>query len=173
MANLYFCRGAIGDAAFLREHQEEINTLVNGDYTPADLEVLKGHRNIFSYRLNKTGRLLFTITEVDGARYLLLLEHLPTHNYNQSHFLRAGVLKHYLIKHEDAIKDAVLDFERATEIPEILKELPKDGDARIALDYYHDTFIQLSDEQNQALTLQLPAVISGGAGSGKSCLSKY
>ena len=167
---IYYWRGAVGEAAFLEAHQETLKALVEGTYAKGDLEMLHGHRDVFSYRTSDRGRLLFTTIEREGQRYLLLLEHLPTHDYHKSRFLRPGILKRYLLSHEEGMAEAVLLFNPLDVVPPMLQGLTIDDKKPIALAYYHQTFIQLSDLQQEALCQPLPAVISGTAGSGKSCV---
>lgn len=171
MTNIYFWRGALGVQSFKGEHQEALQKLLNGTYASSDLEMLKGHHGIFSYRLNKGGRLLFTTIEVEKKRYLLLLEHLPTHDYQTSHFLRSGVLKRYLVNHEDAMQSAAWQFESVDVQPLAPDAHDEEGTTFKAIDYYQQTFIQLSEVQEEALGVPLPSIISGVAGSGKSCVA--
>lgn len=171
MKKLYFWRGALGDQEFLSTHQEALQALIEGTYTAGNLETLKGHRNIFSYRLNRTERLLFTTLDVAGHPYLLLLEHLPTHDYKNSHFLRSGVLKRYLDLHGEELKNSAPTFEPIENIPQALQHIENIDKPPIALDFYKDEFIQLSEVQEEVLKATLPVVISGVAGSGKSCVA--
>ena len=171
MAIIYYWRGALGDADFLNEHQEAIQKIITNTYAPGDLEMLKGHRDVFSYRLSRSSRLLFTTVDMEGHRYLLLLEHLPTHDYQKSHFLRSGVLKRYLLAHEGDAAAAALEFQSIDGVDLGLQALDTEDKSAIALDYYHQEFIQLSGLQQEALQIPLPAIISGVAGSGKSCVA--
>ena len=170
MATIYYWRGAVGDARFLDEHQKDIQKLISNTYSPGDLEMLKGHRDIFSYRLSRRERLLFTTIDVNGHRYLLLLEHLPTHDYQKSRFLHSGVLNRYLIAHEGFLA-AKPEFEPVDGLDLGLQAPDIEDKAAIGLDYYHQEFIQLSGFQQDALQMPLPAIISGVAGSGKSCVA--
>ena len=171
MPNIYYWRGAVGDATFLDEHRDSIFKLINKTYAHGDLEVLTGHRDVYSYRVNRTGRLLFTTFHVEGQAHLLLLEYLPTHDYQKSRFLRSGVLQQYLHKHEEDLVAAAHTFIPVDEAPDCLLGLDAQAGPTVALDYYHQQFIQLSDIQLGALSITLPAVVGGAAGSGKSCVA--
>ncbi len=174
----YYLRGALGDADLLDEHKTAINALLTGDYTQKNIEKLRGH-DVYSLRTGNqnAGRLLFTTTQVAGQAYLLVLEYLPTHNYTSSHFLRSGVLRHYLEQQSDvhaglvegAAAEAVAPVFEAAHMPEVT--IPEGDDAYEAvLDHYKGMTIALSVSQEEALNLALPAVVSGVAGSGKSCI---
>ena len=133
---IYYWRGAVGEAAFLEAHQETLKALVEGTYAKGDLEMLHGHRDVFSYRTSDRGRLLFTTIEVEEARYLLLLEHLPTHDYHKSRFLRPDILKRYLLSHEEGMAQVALLFKPLDVVPPILQGLKIDDKKPIALAYY-------------------------------------
>ena len=151
---------------------------MSGDYAETDLEKLQGH-DVYSFRLNKRQRLLFTLIKVDGKDYLLWLDYLPTHDYQKSRFLRSGVLRHYLEKNAELHQALVSDQEFApagAEAAAIIAERLRAGaegtvGSAVVLDFYHQRVIQLSAEQSRALQVTLPAVIGGTAGSGKSCLA--
>ena len=169
---IYYWRGAIGDVRLLDEHKSAMERLINQTYAHSDLEILKGHRDIYSYRLNQTARLLFTTIERGGQRYLLLLEHLPTHDYAKSRFLKSRVLTRYLSNHDEEITSVALEFEQATKLPFLTeKSHSLEESTAIAVDYYQHEFIQLSDNQEKALNMPLPLLVSGVAGSGKSCVA--
>ena len=92
----YYLRTALGRVSLLEEHAEAIHRLTHNDYALADLEKLSGYDNIYSFRLNRTERLLLSTVMVDGQQFWLVLEHLPTHDYEKSRFLKSGVLRNYL-----------------------------------------------------------------------------
>jgi ankyrin repeat protein len=193
----YYLRGALGDTDLLETHEADVNRLLTRDYTQKNIEKLTGH-NVYSLRTgNKNaGRLLFTTTEVADQNYLLALEYLPTHDYQNSRFLKSGVLAHYLERHEAVHADLVLgaaaeagaaDAPPAAGVAEsafvfeaapmptcaLSASVSDDEDAPItrALEYYQGKMITLSASQEEALNLTLPAVVSGVAGSGKSCIA--
>ena len=180
----YYLRGALGNSDLLEDQNSAILNLLTGNFTKKNIEKLRGH-DVYSLRTgnDNAGRLLFTTKNVLGQPYLLVLEYLPNHDYENSHFLRSGVLRHYLERldrtHQGLVSGASATgegffFEQAEIIPIIEKE----QDAAVALfptsivlDYYQDQMIELSVSQGEALNLKLPAVISGVAGSGKSCIA--
>ncbi len=153
-----------------------IEQLKNGEYQSADLDTKKlpGYR-IYSLRLNDSDRLLFTTVVIDGQACLLLLERIWNHDYQKSRFLKPGVLANYLEKNAQVFKQAVVDKDsfQAAEFPQTdaVPASASNDDTFHRLEFYQNTFIELSPYQQQAKQLSLPLVISGAAGSGKSCVA--
>jgi ankyrin repeat protein len=175
MAKLYYLRGAIGDRNLLDKHQGAIERILTSDHSEKNLEKLRGH-NVYSFRLNKVERLLFTLRKVNGHNYLLILEHLPTHDYQNSRFLKSGVLRNYLEAHIKAdLKLVQHTFDKISdeEIKPIVEALRSDEGEKelIEVDYYRQQWIELSADQQEGINVKLPAIINGVAGSGKSCMA--
>ncbi|WP_131764425.1 hypothetical protein, partial [Legionella drozanskii] len=188
-SKFYYVRGVLGDPRLIKEHIETIKRLRKGDFSEADLEKLKGVEAIYSYRINKKKRLLFTFITINGEEYPVILDYLPTHNYHNSPFLRPGFLKRYLENQKEVFKELI---EKESEAPDGLDEEPSfepcsaaELSARLAsltleddnecelgvLEYYEENLIELSPTQQQILKIKLPgpALVGGVAGSGKSC----
>ena len=175
MTKLYYLRGALGDTRLLEEHLEPIKKLLSGDYITGNLEKLNGH-NVYSYRLSDRARLLFAIHEFEGRPCLVVLDYLPTHDYHKSRFLRPGVLKNYLERQEaDYSLIAKADFSPYTgtnKLPVFTLSGTADEVPELAVaDYYQQRLITLNLEQQEAFSVSLPALVSGVAGSGKSCVA--
>ncbi len=167
MPKLYFLRGAIGAPSLIQAHKEAINSLLRGTYTDSQLEKLKGH-DVFSFRLSKKKRLLFAMHPIGGALRLVVLDYLPTHKYERSRFLQSSVLKRYLNQPEHSETSIV--FEETSERPvlPVGDDETQEIDWQV-MDYHNQKLIELSLEQQAVMQVRLPALISGGAGSGKSC----
>src|SRR5471032_2500391 len=101
---LSYLRGAVGLKELIEEHEPTIRKILRGDYSGHDLERLYKH-NVWSLRLNKKARFLFTVVD----NHLVVLEYLPNHNYHTSHFLRSGVLNCFLMQNQDAMEASVSD----------------------------------------------------------------
>ncbi len=169
MPKFYFLRGAFGDVLLIEEHKQVIKRLLNGDYTDIQLEKLKGH-DVYSLRLSKSARLLFAIHPIGGASRLVVLDYLPTHKYKRSRFLQSSLLKRYLSQQE--LSEMPIVFEETSERP----VQPVDGDETQeidwhVMDYHNQKLIELNLDQQSVMHVPLPALISGGAGSGKSCVA--
>jgi hypothetical protein len=155
MAHIYYWQGALGQNELLNEHAEAIQKLLSGEYRSLNLEKLNTtcqSKPIYSVRLNAAARLLFTTHRVDGRDYILVLEHLPTHDYQKSYVLRGGALP---------------KFEALNESP-IAASTTQEPLEYQAVDYFNKQYIQLSVHQEHALQTSLPLVISGVAGAGKT-----
>ena len=177
MAKVYFWRDLIGHETKFFPYKAKIQQLLAGDYSSLSLEKLKipSKTPIYSIRINKEHRLLFTTYQ--GK--LCLLDVVLNHDYHKSPFLRTrGILNAFLDKHHESLT-------RATTPPWALTENEKDDFVNVksvsglnitaedsefaALDYYQSRLIEFSTVQNELLSVALPLVVSGPAGSGKSC----
>ncbi|MCH9757221.1 MAG: ankyrin repeat domain-containing protein [Gammaproteobacteria bacterium] len=157
---IYFWNGATGDASLISNTKilDAAHQLLNGGYDSLEVLNSSSKQPIYSFRLTGAERLLFTTHK--GA--ILLLEHLPTHDYENSHFLKKGVLKAYIQKNEEAISRALTPEERP------VFEDKEPHIHRTSIDYFNQQFISLSVNQEAAITMPLPSVVNGAAGSGKS-----
>src|SRR3990167_7894139 len=185
-------RGTLGDQQILEmpNVQAAIKKIFHHDYTDKNLEKLT-HHDIYSFRINDAERLLFTTVHIpkDGPEYLLILDYLPTHQYDRSQFLRSGQLRNYRERYESLTPEQLEQlsceleqlsfkpvFKPVDDTAEFSKRMrhvtPLDETINPVLDYDNTgKLIQLSEIQNEDLTLKLPAVISGGAGSGKTSIA--
>lgn len=178
MSKLYYVRGALGNHQLLQDHQEDISRLVEGNYHSKNLEKLKGHE-VYSYRLSNKARLLFTLINLDKKNHLLLLDYLANHEYHRSRFLRSGMLNRYLEQHKEnhlhQIQRQELVFNPLTQaelaVCRAYADRAQVGESPLfPVEYYQHQVIALNKTQEQASTLSLPAIVSGVAGSGKSCV---
>jgi len=150
-------------------------------------EKLQGYKNVYSIEYSKAGRLLLTIQ--DGI--LVVLADLPTHNYKTTlKNLKSGVLKLFeeennnLLAKPDDDDDKENEFEPQSEAPVYLKSTYQgqndDGDIG-KVEYQPVVFegnaknpkvLVLDQEQQEAIEIDLPAIISGAPGSGKTTVAK-
>ncbi|MDF1653824.1 MAG: DUF2075 domain-containing protein [Coxiellaceae bacterium] len=82
--------------------QLKASQLSNG----ANLEQLMG-KEILSVRLEGKARILIAPQKVNGKFAWLLLETLWEHEYDDARFLKKGVLKHFLEKHQKPIEELI------------------------------------------------------------------
>ncbi|CEK11527.1 DNA/RNA helicase domain-containing protein [Legionella hackeliae] len=178
-AKVYYWQGILGDAELFAPYYETISKLVKGNYKAADLDLkqLDGYR-VYSVRINKSDRLIFTTFEKDGDSYLLLLDVVLNHDYRKCPFFNRSVLKNYLVKNATDIAQQIDDsnFIDISEAPLADKESQESIDSATSLqftpiNYYNQMYIEFNDEQQIARGATLPAVISGPPGSGKSCVA--
>ncbi|KTC85109.1 hypothetical protein [Legionella brunensis] len=166
----------IGDPSLLEGYQETINKIVFGNYKAADLDLkkLSGHR-VYSVRVNRRDRLLFTTIHVQGKAYLLLLEVVPEHDYQKSRFLKSGVLRNYLEKNAKGLTEEIINFEEGF-IDCAEEEIKLEGSAEdpgqlqyAQVEFYNKTFIEFNVRQQEVKRAPLPLLVSGPPGSGKTC----
>lgn len=164
---IYYWKGAEGSASLLATHGSAIERLLSGDYAPADLEKFKhaSKHIIYSYRLSKADRLLFTTHK----GMLLVLEFIPNHDYQKSRFLKSGVLRQYLNNLAEPKESLFSILSNKEESPNFSAQT---RNMNTGLDYYNQQFIHLSSEQQAVVgRSSLPLILNGISGSGKTYVS--
>ncbi len=152
----YYWLSCLNETAY-PEHATIINHVLTGH---ARVEKISGY-HIYKARINHSDRMFWITTIRNGQAHMEIIDVVLNHDYQKSSFLKPGVLKRYLekrISSESAIVENVdaLPCEPAEHLPT----------AR----YYNQRFIEFSSGQEQALSAAEPVVITGTAGSGKSCV---
>ena len=148
--------------------------MLSGDYQAADLDLKKLARHrVYTVRVNRSDRLLFTTVTIKGQPYLLLLEVIFNHDYQKSRFLKSYVLKQYLDTNIEALEETIISeesFLTCIEAPLTSKSMVREGEKLkfSSVEFYNNNFVEINDHQSQAIRIDLPAVISGTAGSGKT-----
>ncbi len=180
MKKICYWAGVIDLDDLANKYQESLARILQGGASGLNLEKLRGH-DVYSVRLNRSDRLLFTTIQMQGKAYLMVLDVVENHDYQKSRFLKPGVLRNYLelqgktfaeeINHEDFVD---------SELPESLVALVETqnpfADSACSLTYsrvefFNQNFIEFSEEQSGLVhRTKLPLMISGVAGSGKSCV---
>lgn len=174
---VYYWDGIVDPHNLTAEYAETVQQLMNGEYRELKLEKLHGY-NVYSIRLNRSDRMLFTTIDMNGASYVMVLDIVLNHDYHKSPFLKPGVLKNYLELNGEAFKDALIredDF-IAHENLNIPTASTDAGEATqcnyVPVECFQQRFIIFSADQDQiAKREKLPLVINGAAGSGKSCVA--
>ena len=168
--HVYYWMGCKNTSEFA--HLEHIiNNVLSGE---ADVDKMTNYP-IYKTRINQADR-LFWITElIAGKPHMRVIDVVLNHDYQKSKFLKKGVLKRYL----ESI--ATHPVNAANQLPESnMDSASNDQNARLPLwekthysnqaHYFNQQFILFSNEQQHALNVAEPVVISGPAGSGKSCV---
>ena len=172
---VYYWQGIIVDDLIFAEYQNILEKLIGGDYQAADLDLkkLNGYR-VYTARINHSDRLLFTTLEKDGKSYLVVIDVIKNHDYQKASYLNPQVLRAYLERQEDALKDLITQHDfTAMDAPLEMngRDNQKSEMQFVPLEYYQGLYLELDAEQKIILNTQLPAIISGPPGSGKSCLA--
>ena len=173
---VYYWDGIVDPRNLTKDYTEVIQKLINGEYRELNLEKLRGH-NVYSIRINRANRILFTTVTIKNAPYVMILDVVLNHDYQKSSFLKPGVLKNYLemnghLFEAETISDT--DFDKSDSLDESLNEVSENGaDCDfLPAECFHQKFISFNDDQRfLAEKSKLPLVISGAAGSGKSCVA--
>ncbi|MDP1602172.1 MAG: AAA family ATPase [Legionella sp.] len=174
---IFFWDGAIGDKEIIAKYGDVIEKLFIGDHKSIHLEKLRNH-NVYSVRLNKADRLLFTTHKVGDKSYLLILDVVLEHNYPKSRFLGSpSVLKNFMIAKEEALLEQITAGDFIVTTADFLKPLEvQEGEELklqyVRMNYFSQKFIVLNENQEEARTTELPVIITGAAGSGKTCVAK-
>ncbi len=132
-----------------------INFLQNGDFKSAEVKKLKP-TDYFRARLDITNRLLFKFVKHQNGQYILVLEIIKNHDYDKSRFLRNKKIIEENIEHNFLTKDNV----------ETLNVVPKNQSVHLL-----NKFIIFDSEQEDTLNCNLPLIVIGSAGSGKTSVS--
>ena len=126
------------------------------DFFSADVH--KAGAGLYSARLGRKSRLLFSLRRQAGEVYCLVLEYLPNHEYEKSRFLERGAV----IDEDRSRPLAALGEAQAEEM-----NAPNTGNSAFHL---LDKILFLDDTQQSVYNLPPPLVVIGSAGSGKTAL---
>ena len=169
---IFFWKGVIVPPDIEDRCSEELKQLSLGHYKSLALEKLAvPGEKIYSIRVNRADRLI--LTEHDGI--LIVLQYVDNHAYDKSKFLEKGGLRRYLTSKRANLDEVIAAGFKAIENEEELAHITAHGDKDIAtwqeIERHDGRWIQLTDQQRDGLYIQLPAIVKGHAGAGKSTLA--
>jgi len=122
-------------------------------------EVKKVGDNLYRARLNQRDRLLFSIYRHQEQNYVLLLEFIKNHAYQDSRFLRQ-------VGSIDEDKIPVIHKLDETSEQALVYLNPNHGSFNLL-----DKIISFDERQQSIFDLQPPLIVIGSAGSGKTALT--
>lgn len=164
-----------GPKALVTRYPKLITAIRYTQYKSSGLDLKRsaGKGRIFGFEVDYTNRLLATTIEYKEKKYLYFLEPIDNHDYQKSAFLKIrGYLKKYISLHWDEI---VKDLENSYIDLENDNINDTDLSDTITPEFipfnYFGQYIELSNAQNEALKTNLPNILCGSAGAGKSCLA--
>lgn len=121
-------------------------------------DVKKIGDNLYRARLNRSDRLLLAFYYYADERFAVVLEYLPSHNYEGSRFLRHGV---------SVDEDKIPPLEHPPEdMPALAYVNPQYPRINLL-----DKIISFDETQQGIFALEPPLIIIGSAGSGKTALT--
>lgn len=150
---------AISEHIFTK-YSNSIKKLLAGEYRALSLEKLHNtNPAIYSIRASKKARLLLTL--VNGA--WCIIEELPNHEYQNSRFLQAGILRSFLQNIDEHT------FVSCNEVPELI-QFSTSEELDLAPGFFYQNKILIpTDTQNQTLQYYgKPKIIIGAPGTGKT-----
>lgn len=147
---------------------------INNHYYAAGLDkknTIQKDYSLYTFRLNREHRLLFTTHKVDGVSYALQLKLIEEHAYDQCMELKDPKVTKKIISDFDKENYTLINEDT---IADILGEEFPDAEAQESLsvetwDFFSSKAISFTTEQNEIYTKNLPLMITGGPGSGKTC----
>ena len=170
-----FWEGLIDPAKIMSNYPTELELLKEGRFKELDLEKLKDHQ-VYSIRVNRSNRLLFSTIKENGQSYLLFLEEVLEHDYDKARFLKSGVLKNYLELNGTVFSRLIQDgdFEKLDTLPTALSTSLKTSSGNVSwspVRYFNHKFLTLDELQERTLKEHLPLFVQGAPGSGKTCIA--
>lgn len=147
--------------------------LLSQQYRSAQTEQLYGSRAL-CVRANLADRVLFAPMRLDDQSYLVCLEYIEHHRYDHSAFKDSASVERVITQLQAKYKNNPTQFmaeyvvPRANLLAETLDEHIEPCKTTF-LTHYRGKFIELDPAQEEVVITDLPALVSGAAGSGKSC----
>jgi hypothetical protein len=143
-----------------KQYEKVLNFLKLGDFKSADVKKIP-NLGFYRAKLDDTNRLLFQIAEFNNKKYILLLEVILNHAYENSRFLNGAKIDETKLLGLNSEKDLKLDdYAAIGYVNESKKSF-----------YVLDKILSFDDIQDDILKLQPPLIIIGSAGSGKTALT--
>ncbi len=143
-----------------KPYEKVLEQLSIGDFSSAEVKKMP-ETSLYRAKIDYENRLLFKFGKFENQHYLLILEIIFNHEYGKSRFLRGVEIK----------EEKLVQVKNAGEIPE--KEISNLSfvNQRYRHFYLLDKILSFDDDQDKILSLAMPQIIIGSAGSGKTVLT--
>jgi len=143
-----------------KQFDKTLEQLSRGDFASAEVKKMTG-TGYYRAKLDYENRLLFKFARYNSQSCLLILEIILNHEYDKSRFLRGSEVnesKAIPVKNQQEIPAG--DFLSLTYVNSHYR-------------HFHllDKVLSFDDSQDEILSLPLPQIIIGSAGSGKTALT--
>ena len=156
----------------LKTQHRLIENIVMGRLRAPNVKKLVGFtyhgEDVYRARINDVDRLIYTYIDYQGQRTLLLLVVQTNHNYNQTKRLLDGINPQMV---PIDLKDREAD-ESSLELKHDLDSESTEGSelALVPAYPYKHQYLVLDEEQDRAMKLHAPILLSGPPGSGKTAV---
>lgn len=179
---MHYWSSIIGTNEVLTEFKKTVGKLSRGELKAAnfDLKWFPKHK-LYTASDNRGNRLICIIEKIRGVETLVCLNPIINHSYKKSMVEREEAFTHLLNKLRQTNFEGMIEFkdedaapQDAAEVVEMIEFLREAGD-NLELEpvsFDGKSFIVLNDDQKQGLNSNLPLVINGAPGSGKTLLGK-
>ncbi|KAJ9451623.1 hypothetical protein DIPPA_25088 [Diplonema papillatum] len=173
IATILYWEGILASNAFAdstRHLQAKVHKvllqLLHGEYRGADLDLKRCGKQgteypLYSAKLSKDDRLLFTTLQRGTSRQLLLLECVENHDYQKARFMKHGVLKAYMAHGTEW---------EAVDQPVVAPSPPRFNPKKVWS--VLGGILSFTDLQESVLKMPTPLLILGAAGTGKTCIAQ-
>ena len=141
------------------QYSRAVDAIARGDFRAAQVKKLIGRDGLYRAKLDRAGRLIFSLVKYRGEPCALMLEVVRNHDYGRSRFLRGAEID------EAKIPDADEAQARAEAIP--VRYLH----AERPIIHFLDRPLSFDDAQDAIYRIPPPLIVVGGAGSGKTALA--
>lgn len=150
----------LNTASVKKQFDKVLQNLKKGDFKSADVKKM-ANTPYYRAKLDEKHRLLFQFGRHDGQTYLLILEVILNHDYENSRFLRGNAVvdesKLFPINSEKEVKEDPLSITHVN---------TKTGRFHLL-----DKILSFDDVQDDVYKMPLPIIVIGSAGSGKTALT--
>ena len=153
---LYY--NALDNKNIEKKFQKTLEQLRNGDFKSAEVKKLKP-TPYYRAKLDNTHRLLFQPVSIENKPCLLLLEVIKNHGYEKSRFLHGKTI----------LDEVIAEYEWSqAESTALTGSIHQDRATKI---HFLDKCILFDSIQDEVLQHNLPLIIIGSAGSGKTSVT--
>lgn len=174
MKRIHYWQNAFANPEILEEYRDTIDAVYQGDLTRVRFEKLNGTK-VHSARDNKKRRIFFLNYEgPDGKLHLIVLAVLENHKHSSHPLLKSGGLERFLKLRGAELDSLIMNDESYVSVDEPPVFNTNDIGEPFSfqpVNYINQQFFIPNTTQEEALLATPPFIVTGGPGSGKSCIA--